>query len=176
MSVMESKHSNSTNFNYRSTGVVCLNDIHKEHNTFRTRTPHSSVREPLSNEVSEVSTSLFELDLGEEEELFVGSEEKSLAVKKLEALLEPLTNLEKQVSNDVKYLVLRHSNHSRFGQLRETAIDDYDQSILATDLQSLGYEVKVRRSIGGGAGTEGVTNLNHTFLRCTPPGSHHPSI
>eukprot|EP00210_Caulerpa_lentillifera_P001213 g1169.t1 len=179
MSVLESKHNtaNITNFNYRGTGAVCLNDTIKERNTFRTRANISPVHESLTSDFSELSTSLFELDLGEDEEMLLESGEKSPVIKKLEALLEPLTTLEKQVSNDVKYLVLRHTNHqsSSFGSPCRNELD-YDQSILAADLQSLGYDVNFRRSIGGGSGSEGVSNLNHTFIRCRNPDSNRVFI
>lgn len=68
----------------------------------------------------------------------------------------------------MQFLVLRHGNRHP-----GTAFDvsDYDQSLLAADLQALGYTVNIRRSVGGGVGAEGMSNLNHSFLRCIPPGA-----
>lgn len=72
------------------------------------------------------------------------------------------------MSNDVHFLVLRHGN----SQSRNTFdVSDYDQSLLASDLQSLGYAVSIRRSVGGGIENEGVHHLSHSFLRCSPPGT-----
>ena len=64
--------------------------------------------------------------------------------------------------------MLRHGNR-RTG--KHFDVSNYDQSLLAADLQALGYTVSIRRSVGGGFGAEGMNNLNHSFLRCTPPGA-----
>eukprot|EP00210_Caulerpa_lentillifera_P008717 g8315.t1 len=173
MSVLDSKHTNNVNFLYRGTGVVSLSEISsKERSAFKSKTTLTSQRVSLTSEISELSTAVFELDLGEDDEMLVCSEEWSPVLKKVEALLETITTVEKQVENDVKYLVLRHTNRqSRSESFPSKRDSTYNQTDLAMDLKTLGYDVQIRQSIGRGTGVDGVTNLSHSFIRCTPPNS-----
>lgn len=107
--------------------------------------------------------------LGEDDEMLLRSEERTPVLRKLEALLEHSTALEKQVTNDIQYLILRHTNRQLLRASCSSASPEYDVKELAKDLKSLGYDVQIRQAIGGGNGGDGVTNLSHSFFRCVPP-------
>ena len=117
-SVFESKHPTGL---CRGTGGVYFNDLVKERSCHLTRPPSSAFRE---TQLQNVSSALFDIDvtnkqaleqisnnllsqLGEGDEELFASEEKSVIVQHLEALLEPSTSLEKQVLREFEILLMR---------------------------------------------------------------------
>ncbi|GMH40367.1 hypothetical protein BSKO_08271 [Bryopsis sp. KO-2023] len=112
--------------------------------------------------IPKVPSMLFDLEMDCDDEAIPsgGESEATVLVKRLRCLIEPRTYEEGELVKSVRELC--------------TDLDgevSTDQQMLARHLQNRGYEVGIRKAVGGGNGGECLKNLRHSFLRCTLPGS-----